>query len=256
MKTDNKKNTKHITTKKSSKIKSQQHTKSKSKTRKHKSQSIRSVKSVSPQPIVFGRIYADWCGHCKSMENDWTRLCSIVGNKIECVNIESKTQDTDIPSFNQKYNTNLALDSGYPTIFRLHKVGQPVENYPNDQTRDYESLKRWLYSKPHHDSSSYYGGEGEKKEEKKEENEHPTDVTSSSALETVGETAKNAAAAVQNMAESLTSSSSSAKTGESAVVESTTASASTAAPATGTKPWWKFWSGGKRTRKNKKRNHK
>jgi thiol-disulfide isomerase/thioredoxin len=232
---------------------------SKSKTVKSKNHKTRSssssVKSISHQPVAFGRIYANWCGHCKSMEQDWSRLCTFVGNKIECVNIESKTQAVDIKDFNDTHETNLELDSGYPTIFRLHKVGQPVENYPNDQPRDYESLRRWLYSKPA--QRSYYGGEEEKKpetEEAKKEEEHPTDTDSPTTLETVGETASSAVKAVQNAAESLTGSSTKVEESSPAAAPEKDTSAA-ASSGTTEKPWWKFWSGGK-TRKNKKRSQK
>ena len=81
-----------------------------------------------PRLVVFGKIYATWCGHCRAMEHDWNRLEKKM-RPLKCVNIESEEKDHKIAAFNQKHKTNLELKGGFPTVFKLPKQGAAVEYY-------------------------------------------------------------------------------------------------------------------------------
>jgi len=94
-------------------------------------------------PIVYGYIYSDLCGFCKKMENDWKEVNEQCNNKgITSKNI-GKNYDTEVANFNEEHpNANLQY-SGFPTIFRLEKEGEPVQYY-NNPDRTSSALIRWV----------------------------------------------------------------------------------------------------------------
>ena len=98
----------------------------------------------SSKIVAYGKIYANWCGHCKAMEHDWTRLEKKMRH-LKCVNIESEEKDHKVAEFNRNYRTNLALQNGFPTIFKLKKVGGSVEYYSGGE-RTEAALSAWLSS--------------------------------------------------------------------------------------------------------------
>ena len=61
-----------------------------------------------------GKLYADWCGHCKHMKNDW----DIMQNTLEqdqgplVLNVES-SNEADFLNLNPSFEPQ-----GYPTIFK------------------------------------------------------------------------------------------------------------------------------------------
>jgi len=96
--------------------------------------------------VVYGKIYANWCGHCRAMEQDWKRLEKRM-RPLKCVNIESEEKDHKIAAFNKKHQTNLELKGGFPTLFKLKKHGAPVEYYEGGE-RSEAALHAWLTSEP------------------------------------------------------------------------------------------------------------
>ena len=72
--------------------------------------------------------YADWCGHCKNMEHEWSKLeqnCSKNNN----INL-ARVRDDSINQVSNKTEVN-----GFPTI-SLYNNGQPVEQYSGDRTNE------------------------------------------------------------------------------------------------------------------------
>ncbi|NDH68864.1 MAG: hypothetical protein EBY22_13355 [Gammaproteobacteria bacterium] len=110
--------------------------------------------------LVVGKIYADWCGHCVALKPEWAKMKrdikSAMGRHFKNVHIEFNeigdtahnkakglTVDGMIEKFNGKHMPNslekLALDGGYPTVFKLHKG--KLEYYKG--SRDAKSLFQW-----------------------------------------------------------------------------------------------------------------
>ena len=94
--------------------------------------------------VVFGKIYATWCGHCRAMEEDWKRLEKKM-RPLQCVNIESEEKDHKIAAFNKKYKTDLVLKGGFPTLFRLKHHGATIDYYEGGD-RSEAALHNWLLS--------------------------------------------------------------------------------------------------------------
>jgi thiol-disulfide isomerase/thioredoxin len=95
-----------------------------------------------PRLVVYGKIYANWCGHCRAMEPDWKRLEKRM-RPLKSVNIESEEKDHKIAAFNKKHKTNLALKGGFPTLFKLPENGGPVKYYEGGD-RSEDALHAWL----------------------------------------------------------------------------------------------------------------
>jgi len=79
--------------------------------------------------IYVGKLFAEWCGHCKNMTNDWKEMEDSLHNDAKngqnvpiILNIESTYED-DFTSKNPSFES-----SGYPTIFKK-KPKMPFEYY-------------------------------------------------------------------------------------------------------------------------------
>ena len=78
--------------------------------------------------------YADWCGHCKNMEHEWSKLEQSC-HRNNSINL-AKVRDDSINQVNNKTEVN-----GFPTI-SLYNDGQPVEQYTGERTN--EALMRYI----------------------------------------------------------------------------------------------------------------
>ena len=94
--------------------------------------------------VAYGKIYADWCGYCVALKPEWAKvekaLLPIRSNEMESAN-----KDNLVDMFNKKYRTNLPKQVGYPTIFKLRKMGGKVEIYNGE--RNAASMIQWLTGK-------------------------------------------------------------------------------------------------------------
>jgi thiol-disulfide isomerase/thioredoxin len=94
--------------------------------------------------VAYGKIYADWCGHCVALKPEWAKLERVM-MPIRATNIESANKDHLVDVFNRKYNTNLPKEVGFPTIFKLSKYGGKVEIYNGERNAD--NMIAWLKNK-------------------------------------------------------------------------------------------------------------
>jgi thiol-disulfide isomerase/thioredoxin len=98
-------------------------------------------------PIVIGKIYADWCGHCVSLKPIWDELKTQMKNadkKFVFIEIEENEMKGGAEKVNNEYLQNstqkLELQGGFPTLFKIQN-GQ-LEYY--NKARDLPSLTNWL----------------------------------------------------------------------------------------------------------------
>jgi thiol-disulfide isomerase/thioredoxin len=96
--------------------------------------------------IVVGKIYANWCGHCQNMTNDWENLKNYLakqGNLFEIVEIEQQQESTLVPHVNKKYlkksPVKVSLQRGYPTLFKIK--GGNVSYFQGNRT--FEEMSHW-----------------------------------------------------------------------------------------------------------------
>jgi thiol-disulfide isomerase/thioredoxin len=121
--------------------------KSKNYKRNKKNRTYKKRQSKQTHIVIVGKIYADWCGYCQMMQDDWDNLKRDLGEnkKIEFVDdIEQKNETGRVNDVNEKYlkksPLKLSLQGGYPTIFKI-KNGKI--SYFNGERR-YDAMKRWF----------------------------------------------------------------------------------------------------------------
>jgi thiol-disulfide isomerase/thioredoxin len=93
----------------------------------------KNVMQYKPRPkvILVGKIYAKWCGHCQMLKPEWNKMKSSIRSKMNAIpnvfvrfiEIEQQQEQQKVDKVNRIYLTNsnekLALQGGYPTLFRI-----------------------------------------------------------------------------------------------------------------------------------------
>ena len=96
-----------------------------------------------PSPIIIGKVYADWCGHCQALKPKWEQLKKILPKgRVQTVEIEEA--ETDKRAQFEKTHKKTINVSGYPTIFKI--ANGKIEYYSGP--REPEDMKRWVLSTP------------------------------------------------------------------------------------------------------------
>jgi thiol-disulfide isomerase/thioredoxin len=130
-----------------------------------------------PKVLLIGKIYADWCGHCRMLKPEWNKLKYNIkhkngshGYQIHYIEIEQQNEQSKVDKVNKIYlhNTDkkLSLQGGYPTIFKI--INGNIEYYSGD--RKAEAMQKWfLHHGGNHDTNMVteekIGGDEPKKEQ-------------------------------------------------------------------------------------------
>jgi thiol-disulfide isomerase/thioredoxin len=106
---------------------------------------VKKQNNNTKKPIIVGLIYAEWCGHCKSMKDDWENLTTFLNGKVaKVVEIESADADKEdkINKLNNKYGGGERLNGdSFPVIFKIQN--NKIQTY--NGMRDFESMKSWVF---------------------------------------------------------------------------------------------------------------
>jgi thiol-disulfide isomerase/thioredoxin len=100
------------------------------------------VPASNGRAIVYGRIYAKWCGACKALAPTWEKVAATVGGKSVDFSVEDVEFETKNAEFLKMYNIPLPPANGYPTIFKLRAKGGTPELYEDE--RSVEKLVEWI----------------------------------------------------------------------------------------------------------------
>jgi thiol-disulfide isomerase/thioredoxin len=73
------------------------------------SRNLNRLNSMLPKKDFFLWFYADWCGHCKSMEPEWKKLVTKCGNKYNLARVRDDHKDQLINNIGQSVQ-------GFPTL--------------------------------------------------------------------------------------------------------------------------------------------
>jgi thiol-disulfide isomerase/thioredoxin len=100
-------------------------------------------------PIVIGKIYANWCGHCMHLKPHWNEMKKNLKKskkrKYVFVEIEASKEDQGKNYVNHHYlktsPRKLELQGGYPTMFKI--VGGKLSYYPSTKARNFPQLMSW-----------------------------------------------------------------------------------------------------------------
>jgi thiol-disulfide isomerase/thioredoxin len=116
-------------------------------------------KKTKKNVLHVGKIYADWCGHCQSLQPEWTRMKNdmkmAMGRSLKNVHIEfveigdtpkNKAKGLTVEGMITKYNGKHLSNSveklksdGYPTLFKV--LNGKLEYYSGN--RDAKSIYTW-----------------------------------------------------------------------------------------------------------------
>jgi len=106
----------------------------------------RDKKVNKKNPVVVGKIYANWCGHCQNMADDWKALKNDLakrGDAFEFSEIEQASESRLIPALNEKYlkksPVKVALQGGYPTLFKIK--GGNLSYFEGNRT--FQEMRDW-----------------------------------------------------------------------------------------------------------------
>jgi thiol-disulfide isomerase/thioredoxin len=98
--------------------------------------------------VYAGKIYADWCPHCVSLEPKWENMKSELKKvPVEYIEIEEKHMATELPKINDGIlvNSKEKLSaSGFPTLFFIDETGNLDYYQGKHETAD---LVKWVKDK-------------------------------------------------------------------------------------------------------------
>ena len=107
----------------------------------------RNKKANKKNTVVVGKIYANWCGHCQNMADDWNALKNDLakrGGTFEFSEIEQTHESTLLPAVNEKYlkksPVKVQLQGGYPTVFKIK--GGKLSYFEGNRT--FEEMRNWF----------------------------------------------------------------------------------------------------------------
>lgn len=89
--------------------------------------------------VLIGKVYANWCGHCKTLKPEWKKMKKAlkkINSNVEIVEIEEAEKDK---LENYKKRINGLNVNGYPTIFKYS--GGAVEYYNGERTA--HGIQNW-----------------------------------------------------------------------------------------------------------------
>ena len=89
--------------------------------------------------VVVGKLYMNGCGHCESLEKPWSEMERTIGGKIKVEKIESAEIDDRLVKLNKEHDSDVAIQGGYPTIFKIKN--KKVEYYNGERTAP--ALIKW-----------------------------------------------------------------------------------------------------------------
>ena len=96
--------------------------------------------NVQNKPLVFGRVYSEYCHFCRDMKGQWKKVCK---NSVSPINDMGDPYEKKVEKFNTTYpNANLEVN-GVPTIYRLMNEDSPVEYYSGPRTEP--EMTKWIY---------------------------------------------------------------------------------------------------------------
>ena len=81
---------------------------------------------------VVGKLYMIGCGHCIALNEPWNKMIKNVNKKVIVADDIEAAQTNKLNELNKEYNSNVSVQGGYPTIYKI--VDGKVEYYNGERT--------------------------------------------------------------------------------------------------------------------------
>jgi len=133
-------------------------------TKKHNN--YNKTQKTGPKVLLIGKIYANWCGHCRMLKPEWSEMKYNIkqknnshGYQIHYIEIEQSVEQAKVDKVNKIYLhgsvEKLALQGGYPTIFKI--TNGHLEYYSGP--RKAEAMQKWFLHHTDDKHKEKIGGE-------------------------------------------------------------------------------------------------
>ncbi len=133
-------------------------------------------KKTNKNVLRVGKIFADWCGHCQSLQPEWEKMKRDMklglGRNLNNMHIEfieigdtqkNKAKGLTVDGMIDKFNKTALGNSseklkndGYPTLFKMYNG--KLEYYTG--ARDAKSMYSWYLQEHNNNKPRVYGGGG------------------------------------------------------------------------------------------------
>ncbi len=91
---------------------------------------------------IVGKLYMKGCPHCDNLEKPWDEMKKKIKNFIKVVDFNPNQMD-GLEKLNKKHKTNVSVQDGYPTIFKIENG--KVDYYNGMRTTN--ELVKWAKNK-------------------------------------------------------------------------------------------------------------
>jgi thiol-disulfide isomerase/thioredoxin len=100
---------------------------------------------MKPSHTIIGLVHAEWCGHCQELKPKWdemrTRLQKTPSIEIKEVEVSNTIGLSKLKETHPSLEIN-----GYPTIFKINRVGKDDSIQYYEGVREVDSLVKWAKS--------------------------------------------------------------------------------------------------------------
>ncbi len=81
---------------------------------------------------VVGKLYMIGCTHCNALNEPWKQMIKKVNKNVIVADDIEAAQTNKLNELNKEYNSNVSVQGGYPTIYKI--VDGKVEYYNGERT--------------------------------------------------------------------------------------------------------------------------
>jgi thiol-disulfide isomerase/thioredoxin len=122
--------------------------------------------------VIVVKLWADWCGHCKTFEPEWKKLVNHYSKNPNVIfeHLEEKgMKKGGMAMLKHKYNNRIEEPEGFPTFY-IFRSSDTKKQEPYEGERTFEGMKKeiekLLMHKGGHNQTVKTGGAKKKKTKK------------------------------------------------------------------------------------------
>lgn len=95
-------------------------------------------------PVVYGKLYASWCGACQALEPAWKQVSETLTDIPEYSIEDAEMTEAKRADFKSKFNSDIQPADHFPIIYKLDVKGGQLRSYEGERTP--EKIVEWVRS--------------------------------------------------------------------------------------------------------------